>query len=60
MKISVQDAQALATALTNGVDKAMAEGAHEFDLVEAMQSVDDAARDQLQEAIDAARKPAEG
>lgn len=56
MKISVMDARAFAEALTKGADDAMAHGKHEFDLTATVESIDDKAREDLQKAIEAARK----
>lgn len=55
MKISVTNAQALIHTLQAGVDAAMKAGHHEFDFVTALQADDDAARAELQKAIEAAR-----
>jgi len=56
MKIKVVDARAIIEALTNGIDDAMAHGRHEFDLTATVEAIDDRAREDLQKAIDAARK----
>lgn len=55
MKISVSDAQAIIAALQKGVDDAMAHGRHEFDLTATVEAIDDKARQELQQAIEAAR-----
>jgi magnesium-transporting ATPase (P-type) len=55
MKLSVEDARTLALALNLAADKAMENGEHEVEVVGALQAIDDAARDDLQKAIDAAR-----
>jgi hypothetical protein len=55
MKISVVNARAFAKALNDAADEAMKTGEHEFELVNAMQSVDNAARAELEQAIAAAK-----
>jgi hypothetical protein len=59
MKISVVTARAFASALNAAADAAMAKGEHEFDLIHATQAVDNAAREELEQAI-AAAKAAQG
>lgn len=56
MKIKVTDARAFAAALTAGAETAESAGASEFDLVDSLQSLDNAARAELQSAIDAAKQ----
>jgi len=55
MKISVATARSFAQALNDAADKAMSEGKHEFDLISASQAVDNAAREELENAILAAK-----
>lgn len=55
MKISITNAQVLIEALKAGVNRAMTNGDHEFDVTPALQAADDAARVELEKAIDAAR-----
>lgn len=59
MKMQVKAAREIAATLTLAADAAMAEGKHEFDLTETVKSLDDAARDDLQRAIDAAKQGGE-
>jgi hypothetical protein len=56
--IKVADARVAAAALTAGADKAEAAGATEFNFVDSLRALDDAARTELQSAIDAARSQA--
>lgn len=60
MKISVMNARAIAAALTKGADDAMAKGEHEFDLLSTVQSIDDAARADLEQAIAEAKQNDQG
>jgi len=52
MKIGVKAAREIAATLTLAADAAMAKGEYEFDLGATVKSLDDAARDDLQAAID--------
>lgn len=54
MKMTVADARAFAAALTAGADQAEKSGAADFELIPTLQALDDAARADLQSAIDAA------
>ena len=56
MKISVADARAFAASLVAGADQAEKNGTPEFDLVGSLQALDNAARDDLQAAIEAAKQ----
>ena len=51
MKIAVTDAREIAQALTSAADAAEAAGQQEFDLLDTLQGVDNAARDVLAAAI---------
>lgn len=55
MKITVADARAFSQALTLGADEAESQGAIEFDLTSSLQALDDAARQQLADAIEHAK-----
>jgi hypothetical protein len=54
MKITVAYARSFAAALTAGADEADKSGSPDFDLMGSVQALDDAARAELQAAIDSA------
>lgn len=56
MKITVANARAFAAALTSGADAAEQAGASDFSLIDAAQAMDNAARAELQAAIEAAKQ----
>jgi len=56
MRISVSDARAFARLLVDGADAAEKAGETDFDLTAAAQSVDDAARKELEQAITDAKQ----
>lgn len=56
MKITVVNARAFAASLTSAAASAQAAGATEFDLLDALEAVDDDARAQLAAAITAAQQ----
>jgi|GEM_PF-2507972 len=58
MKISVTNARALAEALIQGADQAMSVGHYEFELTDAVQAVDNAARDEMLSALQEAKAKA--
>ena len=53
--MTIEQAEALASALYKAIDKARAEGRHVVDVQSQLQAMDDAARADLQAAIDAAK-----
>jgi hypothetical protein len=58
--MTVVNARALAGALSAAADQAEAAGSADFDLIESMRALDNAARAELQAAIDAAKKASGG